>query len=116
MTRLDGRVSGEETALVRAIMIECELPAPWRQRAMAAYSDGSAPLDLAAELEPYLEVFPTGSEEHVALIENLLLLARADGRVDAREQAFLATLADGLGMSPTYLERKLQAMRNPSLH
>jgi len=117
MTRLDGRVTTEETALVRAIMIECELPSDWRERAMTAYAgNGARPLDLGAELEPYLEVFPQGSQEHTVLLENLLLLARADGRVDAKERGFLAELADGLGFPAATVERKLQGLRNPSLH
>ena len=117
MTRIDGRVTTEETALVRAIMIECELSPLLRERAMRAFAgDPKGAFELAAELEPYLEVFPPGSEEHAILVDNLLLLARADGRVDTAERTFLAELAKALGFEKTYLDRKLQGMRNPSLH
>jgi DnaJ like chaperone protein len=117
VARIDGGVAPQEAALVRGVLVESRMPAGLRERATAAFSGrGATPLDLRAELEPLLEAFPPGSEELVALFENVLVLARSDGRVDAAERAFLVELASALGVPITHLDRRLKDLGNPSLH
>jgi DnaJ like chaperone protein len=117
LARVDGRVSEEESALVRGMVEQSKLSPALRERALAAYAAaGAGSLDLDEELGRYLEAFPPGSEEAAWLFEQLLHLAMADGRVDEAERAFLDQLAKRFEIAPPYLEHRLQAMRNPSLH
>jgi DnaJ like chaperone protein len=117
VSRIDGEVSQDERELAGRIMEEIGLPVALRDRALAAYAnDKDTTLDLKQELEAYLDVFPAGSTQVSNLFECLVRLVHADGRIDAREQAFLDELTKWLGIPSSYLDWKLQALRLMPMH
>jgi tellurite resistance protein len=109
LSRIDGDAAGAEREVAASIMDEMHLSPPLRERALAAYAGADA-VDIRAELARYLEVFPAGSAHVINLLECLLRLAHADGRVHANERAFLEEVAECLGVPRSYLDWRAQAI------
>ena len=95
LSRLDGSVSPEERRFAGRVMDEIGLPAPLRERALAAFDAEAAAagdMDLKRELQRYLEVFRPASPQVEALCDCVRRLAHADGRIDSKERVFLQEL------------------------
>ena len=104
LSRIDGEVSDAERRLAADVMDEMQVPASLRERALVAYGDDTASeLDLEAELDHYAKVYPAGSTQLERLVDRLLRLARADGRVHDKERAFLEEVTRRLGVPPSRL-------------
>lgn len=117
LSRIDGEVSDDERRLAAVVMDEMQVPASLRERALVAYSDDSeSKIDLERELGRYMEVFPAGSVHVEKLVERLVRLAHADGRVHEKERAFLEEVTGWLQVSRSVLVFDSQGVWPLPLH
>jgi len=112
LSRLDGNVSAAERRFAVRVMDEIGLPAPLRDRALAAFDgESSGGFDLKQELSQYVEVFRPDSPQIATLCDCLRRMAHADGKVDSQERVFLVELNRALLITDYDLQmRALAAM------
>ena len=99
VAKADGRVSESEIAQAEAIMTELGLTPERRRDAIARFKEGSA---ADFQLEPEIASFLRHGGRRLLmrkmLIEALLAMALADGRIDPAERDILSRVAQHLGV------------------
>lgn len=111
LARADGIVTSHEAEFVNALMDELALPLKARGEAMASFERGHRrQVELATELQRFVEAHPRGTEQASKLYDALLRLAVADGRVRPREREILQEVTIRLGFDPAVLEDRLKRL------
>lgn len=108
LARADGMVSAEEAAQGEEMIDRMQLGRSGRRLAVESFERGRAGgLDVNAELDQFLAVFPVSSTHSEQLLDALLALAKADGRLLIPERSWLIKVGGRLGLSPDELKSRL---------
>lgn len=111
LARADGIVTSHEAEFVNALMDELTLPLKVRSEAMASFEKGQRrQIELAGEVQRFVETFPPGTEQGGRLYDALLRLAAADGRVRPREREMLQEITIRLGFDAAVLDDRLKRL------
>ncbi|MGA9334519.1 MAG: TerB family tellurite resistance protein [Rudaea sp.] len=109
VARADWLVSSEEAQYTNVLMDELALNTAARKLATEAFSRGcKRELDTHAEIQMFLQTFPSGSSEVERLYEHLLRLAAADARIRPGERTLLEKITEELGYSKPEMEARLK--------
>ncbi|MEZ5545093.1 MAG: TerB family tellurite resistance protein [Lysobacteraceae bacterium] len=108
IAKADSIVTSHEAELVNTLMDELELPTHGRAIASAAFERGfRRNLVVATEAERIRAVYPKGSPELSRLLDTLVRVVLADGRLFPRERSTLEEVALALGFDAEAVRRRL---------
>lgn len=108
LARADGVVTAEEAAHGEELIDRMQLSKAGRKLAFTNFERGRAGgLNVEAELNRFLAVFRQSSTHSEQLIEALLTLARADGRMRIPEKSWLTRVGTRLGIDADTLKRRI---------
>ena len=110
LARADGVVTAEEADHGEEMIDRMQLAKVGRKLAVASFERGRAGgLDVEAEIERFLDVFPISSTHSEQLLEALLELAKADGRVRIPEKSWLTRVGTRMGVDAHALKARFDA-------
>jgi DnaJ like chaperone protein len=111
LAKADSIITSHEAEFVNSLMNELNLPTQGRARASAAFDNGRLrKIDVKAEVQRFLAVYPKGSNELNRLFDTLLRLAAVDGRIFPRERVVLEEITTALGFSKETLTARLESI------
>jgi DnaJ like chaperone protein len=111
LAKADSIITSHEAEFVNGLMEEFNLPTQGLAMARAAFDRGrQRQIDVKAETQRFLNVYPKGSTELNRLFDTLLKLAAADGRVFPRERKVLEEITSALGFSLETLNARLESI------
>lgn len=111
LAKADSIITSHEAEFVNGLMEEFNLPTQGLAMARAAFDRGRArQIDVNAEAQRFLAVYPKGTTELNRLFDTLLKLAAADGRVFPRERKVLEEITGALGFSQETLNARLESI------
>jgi len=111
LAKADSIITSHEAEFVNGLMEEFNLPTQGLAMARAAFDRGrQRQIDVKAEAQRFLDVYPKGSVELNRLFDTLLKLAAADGRVFPRERKVLEEITAALGFSQETLNARLESI------
>ncbi len=117
VAKVDGKVTADEIALARAVMMQMALSEAQMRFAQDLFSRGKqADFDLDGVLAQFRQECHRRQTLLQMFLEIQLHAAYADGALDARERALLTHLASQLGFSAAHLaqlEALVRAQRQP---
>lgn len=109
IAKADGRVCEDEIAQAESIMSRLGLAAERRQQAISLFKEGSTgSFSLEAEMSAFLQRCGKQPLMRQMLLEALLSMSLADGRLDPAERKVLARVAHYLGVNERDFQRLLQ--------
>lgn len=98
LAKVDGQISQDEISYVEHFMHTLGMSAEHRQQGIALFKRGSAPgFDIAPTVSQFIAVCGHTQSLPQTLLTYLIVMAIADGRIDAAEEQLLQTLAAQLG-------------------
>ena len=108
VAKADSIVTSHEADVVNALMDELQLPSGGLALASAAFERGkSRQISVADEAARIIALYPAGSPELLQLLDTLIRVAIADGRLFPRERATLEEIATALGFDAEALRLRL---------
>lgn len=108
LARADGHVSQQEAELGEQLITRLDLNRHGRKLAVHQFERGKqGGFNLQAELQAFTAIHPPRSARALGLLDVLIELARADGRLRPAERGLLEKIATGLGVNPLDLKRRL---------
>ncbi|HWS26652.1 MAG TPA: TerB family tellurite resistance protein [Xanthomonadales bacterium] len=108
LARADGVVTAEEAAHGEDLIDRMELPKVGRKLAVHSFERGRAGgLDVEAEIKRFLAVYRSSSTHSEQLLEALLTLARADGRMRIPEKSWLTRVGKSLGVDAEVMKQRI---------
>lgn len=113
LAKADGQITKDEINHVEMFIKKMGMTAEHREQAIAQFKRGSAAdFEIAETLNTFMEVCgQTLNLKHVLLMY-LIVMALADGKVDAAEQSLLEQVALRLGYSQTAFKQMLDMVLN----
>jgi len=110
LARADGVVTAEEADHGEDMIDRMQLSKGGRKLAVASFDRGRAGgLDVEGEIDRFLDVYPISSTHSEQLLEALLELARADGRVRIPEKSWLTRVGTRMGVDANALKSRIDA-------
>jgi DnaJ like chaperone protein len=111
LAKADSIITSHEAEFVNGLMAEFKLPTQGLAMARAAFDRGrTRQIDVQAEAQRFLAVYPKGTTELNRLFDTLLRLAASDGRVFPRERKVLEEITAALGFSQETLNARLESI------
>jgi|CXWL01.1.fsa_nt_gi DnaJ like chaperone protein len=108
LARADGVVTAEEADHGEEMIDRMQLAKVGRKLAVASFERGRAGgLDVEGEIDRFLDVFPISSTHSEQLLEALLELAKADGRVRIPEKSWLTRVGTRMGVDANALKARI---------
>lgn len=108
LARADGVVTAEEAAHGEDMIDRMDLPKVGRKLAVQNFERGRAGgLDVEGEIKRFLAVYGVSSTHSEQLLEALLTLARADGRVLIPEKSWLTRVGKSLGVDADVMKARI---------
>lgn len=108
LARADGMVTVEEAAHGEDLIDRMELPKVGRKLAVNSFQRGRAGgLDVESEIKGFLTVYRASSTHSEQLLEALLTLARADGRMRIPEKSWLTRVGKLLGVDAEVMKQRI---------
>lgn len=110
LARADGVVTAEEADHGEEMIDRMQLAKAGRKLAVSSFERGRAGgLDIEGEIDRFLDVFPISSTHSEQLLEALLELAKADGRVRIPEKSWLTRVGTRMGVDANALKARIDA-------
>lgn len=114
LARADGHVSQQEAELGEKLIAHLELNRHGRRLAVEQFDRGKAGrFDLEAQLRGFNRIHPPRTERARQLLEVLVELAKADGRLRPAERGLLEKISSLLGYAPAELKARLDGAALP---
>jgi len=113
LAKVDGHISKDEINHVEDFIQKMGMSAESRKQAISQFKLGSAPdFDIDASLNAFME--HCGQTLHLkqVMLMYLIVMAAADGRVDAKEEALLKQVANRLGYQDHEFQQMLAMVLN----
>lgn len=108
LARADGVVTTEEAEHGESLIDRMELSKAGRKLAVHSFERGRAGgLDIEGEMARFLAVYPASSTHSEQLMEALLTLAHADGRMRIPEKAWLIRVGKLLGIDAETMKERI---------
>jgi DnaJ like chaperone protein len=108
LARADGVVTSEEAEHGEELIDRMELPKVGRKLAVQSFERGRAGgLDIEGEVARFLNVYPASSTHSEQLMDALLALARADGRMRIPEKSWLMRVGKSLGIDAAVMKERI---------
>jgi DnaJ like chaperone protein len=108
LARADGMVSPEEAEQGEELIDRMQLSKAGRKLAVASFERGRAGgLDVEGEIARFLAVYPASSTHSEQLLDALLGLARADGRMRIPEKSWLTRVGKSLGVDAAVMKARI---------
>jgi DnaJ like chaperone protein len=108
LARADGVVTHEEAEHGEELIERMELSKVGRKVAFENFERGRAGgLDVEGEVNRFLAVYPASSTHSEELLEALLNLAKADGRVRIPEKSWLTRVGKALGIDAEAMRERI---------
>lgn len=108
LARADGVVTTEEAEHGEQLIDRMELAKVGRKLAVQSFERGRAGgLDVEGEIARFLSVYPASSTHSEELLEALLNLARADGRMRIPEKSWLTRVGKALGVDGYIMRERI---------
>lgn len=108
LARADGVVTSEEAAHGEELIDRMNLPKIGRKLAVQSFERGrSGGLDIEGEMARFLNVYPMSSTHSEQLMEALLTLAHADGRMRIPEKSWLLRVGKLLGIDADTMKERI---------
>lgn len=108
LARADGVVTTEEAEHGEELIDRMQLSKAGRKLAVAHFTRGRAGgLDVEAEVTRFLAVYASDSTHSEELLDALLNLARADGRMRISEKSWLTRVGKALGVSAEVMKVRI---------
>jgi DnaJ like chaperone protein len=109
LARADGHVSQKEAELGEKLIVQLELDRHGRRLAVDQFERGKrGDFTLDQQLRSFNSVHPCGTQRSRELLDVLIELAKADGRLHPAERGLLEKIAIGLQVSAADLQRSLE--------
>ena len=115
LAKVDGHISRDEINHVEDFIQKISMSSEHRQQAIDQFKRGSAAdFNINSALDTFME--HCGQTLHLkqVILMYLIVMAAADGKVDAQEEAFLKQVANRLGYSDTEFRQMLDMVLNQS--
>jgi DnaJ like chaperone protein len=110
LARADGVVTSEEAEHGEDLIDRMELSKTGRKLAVQSFERGRAGgLDVEAEMARFLAVYPVSSTHSEQLLEALLTLAHADGRMRIPEKSWLIRVGKLLGIDAETMKARIES-------
>lgn len=114
LARADGHVSQQEAELGEKLIDHLELNRHGRRLAVEQFERGKAgTFELQAQLRNFNSFHPPRTERSKQLLDVLIELARADGRLRPAERGLLEKIAESLGVTAPELRSRLDGSPLP---
>lgn len=108
LARADGVVTAEEAAHGEDLIGRMDLPKVGRKLAVQSFERGRAGgLDVEGEIARFLTVYAASSTHSEQLLEALLQLAKADGRMRIPEKSWLTRVGKSLGVDAEVMKERI---------
>jgi DnaJ like chaperone protein len=108
LARADGVVTAEEAAHGEDLIDRMDLSKVGRKLAVHSFERGRAGgLDVEGEIARFLAVYAVSSTHSEQLLEALLQLAKADGRMRIPEKSWLTRVGKSLGVDAEVMKERI---------
>ena len=115
LAKADGRISEDEISHVEAFMEKLGMSPEHRQLAIALFKQGAAPdFDISPKLNEFIAVCGHTHSLKQMLLVYLVVMAIADGHLDAAEESLLRGIARHLGYDEPAFRHLLEMILNQS--
>lgn len=115
LAKADGHISQEEIDHTEQVIQQLGMTAEHRKVAIDLFKKGSsADFDIGPQLKKFVQVCGSTNQLKQMLLVYLIVLALADGRIDAAEEALLSDIAKHLGYSQEAFRHLLEMVINQS--
>lgn len=113
LAKVDGHISKDEIAYVEHFMQTLGMTAEHRQQGIALFKRGSAPdFDIGPTVAQFVAVCGHTQSLPQTMLTYLIVMAIADGRVDAAEEGLLENIAARLGFDSDSYQRMREMILN----
>ena len=111
LAKADSIITSHEAEFVNNLMDELDLPSQGRALASASFDCGRMrQLDVKAEGRRFVAAYGAGSKQVRDLLDTLLRLSAADGRLFPRERQALVEIASALGIEESVVDARLETI------
>jgi len=111
MAKADGHISQAEIDQTEQLIKEHQLTPEGRQKAIEMFKKGSAAdFDYHAQLATFMQVCGNTHDLKQMLLVYLIVMAMADGRIDATEESLLNTIAERLGFTAEAFRQLMESV------
>lgn len=115
LAKADGKITKDEIQHAEMFMQKMNMTAEHRTLAISQFKQGAAPdFDITETLNRFMEACGQTANLKQVMLMYLIVMALADGNIDAAEQALLEKVALRLGCSQTAFNQMLEMVLNQS--
>lgn len=115
LAKADGHISQDEIDHTEQVIQQLGMTAEHRKVAIDLFKKGSAPdFEIGPQLNKFMQVCGNTNNMKQVLLVYLIVLALADGRIDANEEGLLSDIAQHLGYSQDAFRHLLEMVLSQS--